>query len=532
MKNFFTFDRLRPVIYIALTTILYSVVFLTIYILLKKPVLTLISIIPISYIAWRFGRVAGIAITFVNFIVGMIIIGSLNPGKYELFSIEPFMGFGAQLLFALVTGTFGSMTRRLNLEISERKNAETQLNDYKKHLEEIVEQRTTQLEKSNARLRQIEKMEIIGQLAGGIAHDFNNQLSIIMGYAEILNRHVSSDERLSNYLTQVQTASKRAAGLTKQLLAFARKDVYKMETVNIHQIIKEVISLLSHTINKNITIGADLNASKYYIWGGPNQIQNAILNLALNARDAMPNGGNLSFTTTTKEIDDAFNDSRSFKLHKGTYITIDITDTGSGMNDDVLNHLFEPFFTTKEEGKGTGMGLAATYGIVKSHKGAIEVNSAEGQGTTFTLYFPVTARPHETELLQKIKYWDGKKLNILIIDDEQLVALTIKEIISSPDIIAHTAFSGDEGIRIYKEQWQEIDIVIIDMIMPNRDGKQTFLELKKINPDVKAIISSGYALNLEIEQTLNAGACGFIQKPYNKHELYEHIEKIIDKNNQ
>jgi CheY-like chemotaxis protein len=303
-----------------------------------------------------------------------------------------------------------------------------------------------------------------------------------------------------------------------------------MEVVNTHQIIKEVISLLSHTINKNITIDADLKASKYYIWGGPNQIQNAILNLALNARDAMPNGGRLSFTTSTMEIDDLFNENRSFKLHKGTYISIDIIDTGSGMNDDVLNHLFEPFFTTKEEGKGTGMGLAATYGIVKSHKGAIEVRSAEKQGTTFTLYFPVTSKPHESELLQKIKYWDGKKLNILIIDDEQLVALTIKEIISSPEIIAHTAFSGDEGIRIYKEQWQEIDIVIIDMIMPNRDGKETFLELKKINPDIKAIISSGYALNLEIEQTINAGACGFIQKPYNKHELYEHIGKIIDKN--
>jgi signal transduction histidine kinase/ActR/RegA family two-component response regulator len=530
MKKFFTLDRFRPLIYIALTAILYFIVFIILYTLLKKPVLTLISVVPVAYIAWRFGRIAGISISFLNFLTTSFYINASDPGKYQLLSIEPFMGFGAQLVFAFVIGTFGAMTRRLNLEISERKNAETQLNDYKKHLEVIVEQRTTQLEKSNARLRQIEKMEIIGQLAGGIAHDFNNQLSIIMGYAEILNRNVSSDERLTNYLTQIQTASKRAAGLTKQLLAFARKDVYKMETVNVHQIIKEVISLLSHTINKNITIDADLNASKYYIWGGPNQVQNAILNLALNARDAMPNGGRLSFTTATKEIDNSFNENRNFKLHKGTYISIEVTDTGSGMNDDVLNHLFEPFFTTKEEGKGTGMGLAATYGIVKSHKGAIEVKSAEGHGTTFSLYFPVTAKPHESELLQKIKYWDGKKLNILIIDDEQLVALTIKEIISSPEIIAHTAFSGDEGIRIYKEQWHEIDIVIIDMIMPNRDGKQTFLELKKINPEVKAIISSGYALNLEIEQTINAGACGFIQKPYNKHELFEHIEKIIDKN--
>jgi two-component system cell cycle sensor histidine kinase/response regulator CckA len=529
MKNFFTLDRFRPLIYTLLASLIYLIVFIIIYSFLEKPVLTLISIIPITYIAWRFGRVAGISITLLNFLMTMFYIGISDPGKYHLLTIEPFMGFGAQLVFALAIGTFGVMNRRLNLEVSERKNAEAQLNDYKTHLEEIVEQRTAQLEKSNARLRQIEKMEIIGQLAGGIAHDFNNQLSIIIGYAEILNRNVSSDERLTNYLTQIQTASKRAAGLTKQLLAFARKDVYKMEVVNTHQIIKEVISLLSHTINKNISIDADLKAPRYYVWGGPNQIQNAILNLSLNARDAMPNGGRLSFSTATMEIDEIFNENRNFKLHKGTYISIEITDTGSGMNDDVLNHLFEPFFTTKDEGKGTGMGLAATYGIVQSHKGAIEVRSAEGQGTTFTLYFPVTTKPHGSELLQKIKHWDGKKLNILIIDDEQLVALTIKDLISSPEIIAHTAFSGDEGIRIYKEQWREIDIVIIDMIMPNRDGKQTFLELKKINPDVKAIISSGYALNLEIEQTINAGACGFIQKPYNKHELFEHIEKIIDK---
>ncbi|NLD92755.1 MAG: response regulator [Fibrobacter sp.] len=530
MIKFFTLHRFRPLICIAVTSLIYLIVFIILYSLLKKPVLTLVSIIPVSYIAWRFGRVAGISTTIINFLVTMFLIEAFDPGKYRLISIEPFMGFSAQLLFALAIGTFGVMTRRLNQEISERKNAEVQLNNYKTHLEEIVEQRTNQLEKTNARLRQIEKMEIIGQLAGGIAHDFNNQLSIIMGYTEIINRNISSDERLINYLTQIQTASKRAAGLTKQLLAFARKDVYKMEAVNIHLIIKEVISLLSHTINKNIIINATLNASKYYIWGGPNQIQNAILNLALNARDSMPDGGNLTFTTKTTEIDDAFNKDRTFKLHNGTYISIDVSDTGTGMNDEVLNHLFEPFFTTKEEGKGTGMGLAATYGIVKSHKGAIEVHSTEGKGTSFTLHFPVTNKPHESELLQKIKHWDGKKLNLLIIDDEQLVALTIKEIISSPDIIAHTAFSGDEGIRIYKEQWQEIDIVIIDMIMPNRDGKQTFLELKKINPNIKAIISSGFALNLEIEQTINAGACSFIQKPYNKHELLEHIEKIINKN--
>ncbi len=530
MSKFFTLPQFRTLIHIAVTLLIYLIIFIILFSLIKRPVLMLTSIIPASYIAWRFGRVSGISITLITFLATMFLINAFEPGKYRFFSIEPFLGFGIQLLFSLAIGTFGMMARRLNQEILERKNAEVQLNDYKKHLEEIVEQRTNQLEKTNSRLRQIEKMEIIGQLAGGIAHDFNNQLSIIMGYAEIINRNISSDERLINYLSQIQTASKRAAGLTKQLLAFARKDVYKMETVNIHLIIKEVISLLSHTINKNIIINANLNASKYYIWGGPNQIQNAILNLALNARDSMPDGGNLTFTTKTKEIDDAFNKDRTFKLHNGTYISIDVSDTGTGMNDEVLNHLFEPFFTTKEEGKGTGMGLAATYGIVKSHKGAIEVHSTEEVGTSFTLYFPVTNKPHESELLQKIKHWDGKKLNILIIDDEQLVALTIKEIISSPDIIAHTAFSGDEGIRIYKEHWQEIDIVIIDMIMPDRNGKQTFLELKKINPDIKAIISSGFALNLEIEQTINAGACSFIQKPYTKHELFEHIEKIIDKN--
>lgn len=531
MLKKYNFSRVPIVSLLLIQSIIYIVFFVLLYLVFRKPIFSLISLLPIIIISWSRGRRIGCAAALINSFLTIVTIHLFDHDKYSFIGLEPIVGLFVQMLFAITTGTYRSMAKKLQLENTERKNAEKQLKKYQNQLEELVQKRTEQLQATNDRLRQIEKMEVVGQLAGGIAHDFNNQLSIVLGYCELLAQHLADKPQLLDYLHQIQCSGKRAADLTKQLLAFARKSVYKMHVVDTHEIINEITALLSHSLHKNITIEKELNATTAKIWGGANQIQNAILNLALNARDAMPNGGTLKFTTSSIIIDEEFIKKHELHIHPGNYVTIKIADTGSGMDSEVLRHLFEPFFTTKEEGKGTGMGLAAAYGIVNSHKGKIDVESKPGAGSTFTIYLPETSNLQESETQNLIMLNKNRKLHVLVIDDEKMVAQTVKDIISTPNITATLAFCGNEAVQIYKDHWRRIDIVIIDMMMPDMDGRQTFLALKEINPDIKAIISSGFTLNQEIDLALKAGASAFLQKPYNRHEIFHHFETILCKTN-
>ena len=361
------------------------------------------------------------------------------------------------------------------------------------------------------------------------SHDFNNQLTIVLGYCELLSNKLSDNPQLLEYLQQINNSGKRASDLTKQLLAFARKGVYKRQVVNVHEIIQEVIALLSRSINKNITIEHNLESQKPFVWGGATQLQNAILNLSLNARDAMESGGTLTFETADVSIDEQYCGSHNIHLPNGSYISISVRDTGCGMDAEVQKHLFEPFFTTKEEGKGTGMGLAAVYGIVKSHKGNIIVQSTPGNGATFRLLLPQTSKVGHpnTRTIKTIRDFSG--ISVLIIDDEEAVAKTIKDMLTGFGFTVTTCYSGREAVEIYRMNWKTINIIIIDMVMPDFDGRETFFKMREINPNLSTIISSGFALTKEIELMLKAGANTFLQKPYNQQELVGQIEKILAK---
>jgi signal transduction histidine kinase len=246
-----------------------------------------------------------------------------------------------------------------------------------------------------SRRKQAEKMQALGQLAGGIAHDFNNHLSAIMGFAEILAEQVEEDS-LRSYAEMIALAATRSADLTRQLLAFARKGKYMAEPVDVHSIIAEVVTFLGRSIDKRITIRQNLSADPSSILGDASQIQNALLNLAINSRDAMPGGGELTFSTSSESLDETRCKGLSLDIIPGRYIKISITDTGKGIDQKNLQHLFEPFFTTKDVGEGTGMGLAAVYGTVRNHKGGISVFSRPGQGSTFDIYLPVTDETDNT----------------------------------------------------------------------------------------------------------------------------------------
>lgn len=377
----------------------------------------------------------------------------------------------------------------------------------------------TERKSMEERLRQAEKMDAIGQLAGGVAHDFNNQLSAITGFAEMLLESLQGDERrLAN---NILNAAMRAAELTKNLLAFSRKGRFLSARVDVHAVIAEVIALLQCSIDRRIRILQILEARPSLTIGDPTQIQNALLNLAINARDAMPEGGDLTFATDNLELTDNANE---FELPPGRYLQVRVEDTGSGIPREVQKRMFEPFFTTKPSGKGTGLGLAAVYGMVKGHKGGMQVVSEVGRGTTFRICFPILERPEDVATpAQAATVSEGGHHHVLVVDDDESVRSMLGEMLTKHGHRVTLCADGVEAVASYGASWKEIDIVILDMIMPRMGGRDTYLALRQINPEVKVILVSGYSINGQAQAILDAGVLDFLQKPFQAAELVRKI---------
>jgi len=382
------------------------------------------------------------------------------------------------------------------------------------------------------RLRHSQKMEAVGQLAGGVAHDFNNQLSGIMGFADLLRAQVGHDQTLTRYADNILTGVHRATDLTAKLLAFARKGKYLTVPVDVHRIVFEVASLLSHSIGKNIRIRQSLNAVPSTTWGDPSQLQSAILNLAINARDAMPDGGELVMATDLVTVDETWSERLMFSIPPGPYIRIDVRDTGVGIPAEIMDRIFEPFFTTKGESQGTGLGLAAVYGALRNHGGGVSVDSSIGRGTTFTLLLPVRAadddrapvsKPVEAAALVGV---DGAA-HVLVVDDESTVGRMVAEMLEAVGCRATVCTDGAEAVDLYRRNAGEIDAVLLDLVMPNMDGKTVFRELKKIDPEVRVLVSSGYSVDGGAQELLADGASGFIQKPYTIADLKTNLAAVL-----
>ncbi len=389
----------------------------------------------------------------------------------------------------------------------------------------ITEQKKIEKEKAviEEQFHRSQKMEAIGQLAGGVAHDFNNLLGAISGYAEMLKKkYAGDDEKMKKYLNTILSASERAADLTAQLLAFARKGKFQIAPVSVHELINEVTSLLEHTIDKRISFIKDFSAEKDKILCDKTQFHNALINIAVNARDAMPEGGELTFATKVTEIDNDFIEKNKFNMPLGEYLRISISDSGIGMDKDLINKIFEPFFTTKDPGKGTGLGLASVYGTVKSHNGAITVSSALNIGTTFHIYMPIT----DNKLLdnEKESYEPAEGHGkILVVDDEEVLRDVVSDMLASLGYSVITCSDGVEAVELYKKQHSDISLVLLDIIMPRLDGYNCFKELKKINPDTAVIVTSGFTRDKTASKMIEDGAISFIQKPFNMSNLAREI---------
>lgn len=373
------------------------------------------------------------------------------------------------------------------------------------------------------KLRQSEKLRSVGELAGGIAHDFNNVLMGITGAAEILESETSVEGK--HFLKIIREAARRAADLTARLLVFSRKKQMLIARVDVHTLLSQTISLLSHTVDKKIPIRLSCEATRSIIRGEDTQLQSAFLNLGINASQAMPDGGNLDYRTRNLFLDQAYCDASPFELAPGDYIEVEVQDTGIGIPPEFLTRVFEPFFTTKEQGKGTGLGLSAVYGTVQSHGGAITLHSEEGKGTVFRIYLPLS---EETALESDEKVEVCRKKGcILIIDDEAMIRSTLQTTLEGLGNQVLAAEDGREGLNLYREKAASIDLVILDMIMPRMGGRETLEELMKIDPKVRILISSGFSKDEEFAELRSKGHCAFIRKPYGQKELIQALNRLL-----
>jgi PAS domain S-box-containing protein len=383
--------------------------------------------------------------------------------------------------------------------------------------------------KLQGQVSQSDKMRAIGELAGGIAHDFNNQLTGIIGYAGLLMEALE-DESHKKFAESIFTGAHRAAELTKQLLGFSRKNQTMDIPVDIHKLLQEVESILLRSIDKNINLTTRLKADTFVVHGDATLLQNAFLNLAINARDAMPEGGELIISTRVIEIDDAIAKTLVEELKPGYYIRVCVSDTGTGIPEHIRDRIFEPFFTTKEEGKGTGMGLPAVYGTINNHGGCVNLYSEDNHGTTFTIYLPLAAETAivtaEEDVIEKVSK-DEKKYTILTVDDESIILDLLGEMLKAANHTVLACNNGLEAVQIYEKHWQEIDLVIMDMIMPRMGGDQAARKMQRVKPDVKVLLCSGHEFKDEAEQQ-GSNSFGFLQKPYEKKALLDKVNSILN----
>jgi signal transduction histidine kinase len=386
-----------------------------------------------------------------------------------------------------------------------------------------------ELRETKDQLFQSQKMEAIGRLAGGIAHDFNNILSAISGYAELLQQKFGPmDPKVEKYAASILSSSKRAADLTAKLLAYARKGKIEMTIVNVNQIVEDVIDICKHTMNKNIVIRQELKDPGAMVMGDRNQLQNALTNLMLNARDAMPQGGELLFATRVIDLTEETLGFPKYMVTPGRYLKFTLTDTGTGMDALTLSRAMEPFFTTKEKGKGTGLGLASVYGTVKSHTGYFELKSALKAGTTAEIYLPLAENVEQkaSETPQKIPRGNGR---ILLVDDEEIVRNVASEMIQMQGYSVIVSSDGKDALEYYKDHFREIDLVVLDIVMPRLGGYDCFMGMKAVNPAVKAFAFSGYVINDEVNKMLEQGAVGFVQKPFDIKSFSKAIHDALAK---
>jgi PAS domain S-box-containing protein len=387
----------------------------------------------------------------------------------------------------------------------------------------------TERRKIEEEFQKASKLESIGILAGGIAHEFNNLLTTIIGYGKLLNEEIKKDDPLRHNVDLIIASSERAASLTKDLLAFSREQIINLMPVRINRIIKNVEKLLLMVIGEDIELRTTLADEGAVIMADSGKIEQVLINLATNARDAMPDGGYLTISTELVELDEEYLNLKAHDYKKpGVYTLISVTDTGAGMDKKIMEKIFEPFFTTKEVGRGTGLGLSIVYGIIKQHNGYINVYSELGKGTTFKMYLPIVKSDvKETESAVSTALTGGTE-TVLVAEDNEEVRNLIKNILQKSGYKVIEAVDGEDAINKLAEDKDKIQLLIFDVIMPKKSGKEAYEEIKKIRPDIKALFTSGYAADIIQKKGVFEERFDFISKPISPKGFLKKVREILD----
>ncbi|MDO8142113.1 MAG: PAS domain-containing protein [Candidatus Brocadiales bacterium] len=418
--------------------------------------------------------------------------------------------------------------------ISPLRNSEGAITNFIAFKDDITERKQIEAEQEKLReqLFRSQNLASVGKLAGGVAHNFNNLLTVIMGYASLLNMEIEGNNPFKDYTQKIIKTSQTAADLTQALLAFSRKQPITQKPVNINEIIRQSESLLSQLIREDITLTTILSRENAIVMADVGQIEQVLMNLVTNARDAMPNGGNLTIHTDIMEMDDAFINLHGYGI-MGKYVYIAVTDTGTGMDENTKLRVFEPFFTTKEVGRGTGLGLSSVYGIVKQHSGYIHVDSEPGKGATFNIYLPVIELEAEREEGEEAKIHaplpKGGADTVLLAEDDAVVRELIRMVFERADYRVIEAVDGEDALVKFTEHKDSVKLLVSDLIMPKKNGKEVYEAIRKVAPDMKVLFITGYDDDVISKIDIQKEKFDYIIKPVLPVELLEKVREVLGK---
>ena len=376
-----------------------------------------------------------------------------------------------------------------------------------------------------AQLRQAQKMEAVGRLAGGVAHDFNNLLTVIQGYAELLGASLSNDPERSESLGEIVRAAERAAALTRQLLAFSRRQVLETRVLDLAAVVADTEKMLRRLIGEDVEVVVVRPATLGHVKADPGQIEQVLLNLAVNSRDAMPGGGRLTLELADVTLDAPLATSHD-SIPSGRYVVVSVRDTGNGMDTETLSHLFEPFFTTKEKGKGTGLGLATVFGIVKQSGGYVDVASAPGAGTTFRVYLPRSDARTTSGVRPRVSSRTGSE-TVLVVEDEAAVRNLVRAVLERKGYVMLVAQNGAAALELVDKHTGVIHVLLTDVVMPGMNGRELAALVTARRPKVKVIFMSGYTADVPAEFGAEGGPA-FLSKPFNERTLTLKLREVLD----
>ena len=378
-------------------------------------------------------------------------------------------------------------------------------------------------------LRQAQKMEAVGQLAGGVAHDFNNLLQVMKGYTDIVLEEVEPDSLVHRHISQICKATNRATALVRQLLSFSRRQPMRPEYLDLGRVVTDLIKMLKRVIGEHIELHVEMGEGLGLVYADPGQIEQVLMNLCVNARDAMSQGGKISITLQNTEVDEAFCEKNAW-ARMGDFVLLTISDTGKGIPIDIQEHIFEPFFTTKDIGEGTGLGLSTVYAIVKRHEGFIQVESAPDQGADFLIYLPMAKSAPQIDVVKDVEPQPagGTETILLAEDDEWVRDLAIK-ILQRAGYRLILAKDGEEAILAFEAHCQEVDLALLDVVMPRKSGRLVYEAIQKIRPDLPILFSSGYSFKALETGQLPEGGFDLIQKPFSPHDLLSRVRRALER---